>query len=295
MRSQDIKKAYFLINAILLMIFSAAIGYSSPKDKSKQLDNQELNELLHKTGEYCERVKQMALLYVCNEHISDKENFFDRSAGASGLMREEKYFKIRKVNKNNYIYDYQLIKNADQLEEKRILMEENGKKRNSRNAQLSRLKYVSKYLVFGPVGFLSRYWQDHFDYKILGNESINASKVTVISASPKESRKDNNNIGKIWIDESFQILRLEWEPASIKDYKDEIITSGERKFKKKVTWSVDYEIAKNGVRFPSRQRIIETYIYTNSRGNEYKAVKREIRFDFKNYQFFTVETDIKYK
>lgn len=295
MRSQNKKKEHFLLKAILLTLFSAAIGFSSPIEKSKQPENQELNEILVKTGEYCERVKQMALLYVCNEHISDKENFFDRSAGASGLMREEKYFKIRKVNKNNYIYDYQLIKNADQLEEKRILMEENGKKRNSRNAQLSRLKYIGKYLVFGPVGFLSQYWQDHFNYEVLGFETLNDRKTTILAAVPKNARKDNNNMGRIWIDESFQILRLEWEPVSIKGYKDEVITSGAREFKKKVTWTVDYEVTKNGVRFPSRQRIIETYTYTNSRGNEYKAVKREIRFDYKNYQFFTVETDIKYK
>jgi len=232
----------------------------------------------------------LALYYICKEKITIKENIFSRKTRATGLLRKERAFQIRKINRQNYIYDYQLIRKAGELVEKRILLEENGKKRHIKNAELKNIKYVSKYLVFGPVGFLSYYWQNFFNYEITGEDSVKGEKAIIISAQPKEAMDENYNIGKIWVNtDNFKVLRIEWEPASIKDYVEGELISSLGEFKQKVVWTVDYNVEKNGVRFPGQQFIQELF-FNENRG--YKAVKREISFRYDEYKFFVVETDV---
>lgn len=246
--------------------------------------------VLRKTAEYCERIKKLALYYICKEKITIKENIFSQKTRATGLLRKERPFQIRKINRQNYIYDYQLIRKAGELVEKRILLEENGKKRHRKNAELKNIKYTSKNLVFGPVGFLSYYWQNFFNYEITGEDSVKGEKAIIISAQPKEAMDENYNIGKIWVNtDNFKVLRIEWEPASIKDYVEGELISSLEEFKQKVVWTVDYNVEKNGVRFPGQQFIQELF-FNENRG--YKAVKREISFRYDEYKFFVVETDV---
>ena len=117
----------------------------------------QLDKILKRTSAYCERIKQVALHYVCTEKIRDIENIFDRVTLSSGMVREARAFSVRSTKRQSFIYDYQLIKKGEELQEQRILIEENGKKRNKKNADLKKLKYYSQYLVYGPVGFLSSF------------------------------------------------------------------------------------------------------------------------------------------
>jgi len=140
------------------------------------------------------------------------------------------------------------------------------------------------------VGFLSYYWQNFFNYEITGEDSVKGEKAIIISAQPKEAMDENYNFGKIWVNaDNFQVLRIEWEPASIKDYVEGEIISSLGEFKQKVVWTVDYNVEKNGVRFPGQQFIQEFFINEN-RG--YKAIKREISFQYDEHKFFVVETDV---
>jgi len=253
-------------------------------------DQVRLKKILKETAAYCDRIKNLALYYICKEKITTKENIFSRTTSATGLLREERHFQIRKIERQDYVYDYQLVKKSGKLAEKRILLEENGKKRNIKNAELKNIKYVSKYLVFGPVGFLSYYWQNFFNYEITGDDYVKGEKAIIISARPIKAMDENYNIGKIWVNaDNYQILRIEWEPASIKDYVEEEITTYLGEFKQKVVWIVDYNVEKNGVRFPGQQYIQELFFNEN---HGYKAVKREISFRYDEYKFFIVETEV---
>ncbi len=251
-----------------------------------------LKKILKETAGYCDRVKGMALFYVCKEKITEKEFFYSGTSFArSATEREQRPFRLVSTIEKNLLYDYQLIKKAGELKEQRILLEEDGKKMHQKDAELDKIKYVSENLVFGPVGFLSQSWQAYFNYEILGEDSVGGVKTLIIRSSPKKEMEENYNFGKIWIDkDNFQILKIEWEPVSIKHYEEGQIPTFLGEFKQRVIWTVDYDIEKNGVRFPSRQMVKEVFI--NERG--YKILKRELSCYYHDYKFFTVETEVKY-
>ncbi len=286
-----------LIPVILAMAVSVptAAKANSKRLQNRMEDEARLREILRSTGEYCERVKQIALHYVCQEKIIDIENFFQGASRALGMQREEKAFDIRRVKRQTYRYDYQLIRKGDDLLEQRVMLEKNGRKKHQENTDLSHLKYYSQYLIFGPVGFLSLYWQNHFLYSFIGKDTIAGEAVFIIQADPTEVRLDNYSIGRIWVNKDFQVVRVEWEPASIQNYEDEILISRLGPFQKKVVWTVEYTIEKNGVRFPSRQLIREIFFRSSENGFQQKAVKRETRFEYDAYKFFIVETDVRFQ
>lgn len=238
----------------------------------------------------------MALHFVCEEKITEKttefgKRFVFRPGGSlqNSVIFED--FKITKTKKNSYIYDYQMIKKGDDFKEKRDLLLENGKKRNEKDVELKILRMSSKFLVFGPVGFLSKTWQPDFVYEILGSETIGQKKAIVLKASPKEYREENCYIGKIWVDETdSSILQIEWEPTSISNFNEKVESSiGE--LRREVSWTVSYDVVKNGIRFPSAQSIKETYITKMGK----KHIKYEAEYKYENYKFFTVETEVVFK
>lgn len=296
MRKHGLSKL-FLIPVILAMMAAlfASTGRLSVGTQNEMKDQMRLQEILRSTGEYCERVKQIALHYICQENVIDIENFFQGPSRALGMQREEKAFNIRRVKRRTYRYDYQLVRKGDDLSEQRIMLEKNGKKKHQDNADLSHLKYYSQYLVFGPVGFLSRYWQSHFTYSLIGEDKIDGEPAFIIQADPNEVRLDNYNIGRIWVNKDFQIVRVEWEPASIQNYEDEILISRLGPFQKKVVWRVNYTVEKNGVWFPGRQFVQEIFFRNSKNGFQQKAVKRETRFEYNAYKFFIVETDVRFR
>ena len=286
----------FLIPFILFMAVSVfAATRATSMGMQNGTDEARLQEILRSAGNYCERVKQIALHYICEENIVDLENFFQGASHSLGMLREERALNIRRVKRQRYKYDYQLVRKGDGLSEQRILLEKNGKKKHKENADLSHLKYHSQYLIFGPVGFLSLYWQKHFSYSLIGEDTIDGEPVFVIRADPTEVRLDNYSIGRIWVNGNFQVVRLEWEPASIQNYEDEILISRLGPFKKRVVWTVDYTIEKNGVRFPGRQLIQEIFFRESKNGFEQKTVKRETQFTYDAYKFFIVETDVRFR
>lgn len=269
-------------------------GY--PQEQQQGVGPPELEKILKETGEYCEKLKDMALNFVCEEKIAEKTREFGKTIvfKPRNRPRNSTFFedlKITKTKKNSYIYDYQMIKKGDDFKEKRDLFLENGKKRSEKNVELKTLRMSSKYLVFGPVGFLSKSWQPHFVYEIIGSETIGQKKAVVLKASPKEITEENYCFGKIWVDETdSSILQIEWEPTSIKNFKEKVESSvGE--LRRKVSWTVSYDVVKNGIRFPSAQSIKEVYITKQER----EHIKYEAEYKYENYKFFTVETEVVFK
>jgi len=254
----------------------------------------QLAKILEATGNYCERLKNLALYFVCQENIKEKtyafrKTFtFSRLPGGFGSVEN---LKVDKTEKTSYVYDYQMIKKGPDLKEKRILLEENGKKTHEEDVELKTLRMSAKYLVFGPVGFLGQFWQPHFRYEILGTEKIDRRPAIVIKASPNKVTAENYCFGRIWIDEKdSSILRIEWEPESIANYK-ETVASPIGDLKRKITWTVVYGIVKNGIRFPSAQSIREVFVTMS--GKEH--IKYEAEYVYDRYKFFTVETDVQIK
>ena len=282
---------------ILLLTLCGFVRHSFSQENKNVKSQDELSKILEKTGDYCEKVKKMALFYVCKEKIVKKRYIYKTEDYRKKLPDIDawtwhKRFKLKGTKKNTYTYDYQLIKKGDELKERRILLKENGKKKHEKNAELKMVKYISEYLVYGPVGFMSIYWQDYFDYEIVGKDKVGGKDAIIINSFPISDIEENENYGRIWVDKGdFSILKIEWDPRSIKEYEEEIVPSPIGDLMKEMVWSVSYGIEKNGVRFPSKQLIQEFLI--NEEGEKY--IQEETSFDYIDYKFFKVEVDVKYR
>jgi hypothetical protein len=287
-----LKSSVIFVGAILFSLNSWNHLYSQEvKESARQA---QLAKILEATGDYCERLENLALYFVCQENIKERTYAFRKMfilRQLPGGFRPVEDLKVDKIEKKSYVYDYQMIKKGPDLKEKRILLEENGKKTHEEDVELKTLRLSAKYLVFGPVGFLSQFWQPHFRYEIVGTEKIDRRPAIVIKASPNEVTAENYCFGRIWIDEKdSSILQIEWEPESIANYK-ETVASPIGDLKRKIAWTVMYGIVKNGIRFPSAQSIREVFVTMN--GKEH--IKYEAEYVYDRYKFFTVETDVQIK
>lgn len=237
-------------------------------------------------------MKAIALFYVCKERVADERHLFGRKNLLKFSMSTMEDMRPRRIRAKAYTYDYQLIKKGEEPKEQRILLEEDGEEKYEENVEFRPVKYSGRYMVYGPVGFLSKKWQKHFDYKIVGTDIIDNKTAIILESAPKWEREANYNFGRIWVDEKdFSILKIEYDPRSIKDYEDELTQSPIGDLSKKVIWKTHFGVEKNGVRFPSQQLIQEFYV--NSKGEELLIEK--ITFRYEDYKFFIVETEVKYK
>jgi TonB family protein len=269
------------------------------KNNSKKQDDLEI--ILQKSADYCERLANSALHFICEETIKEEiqgsRGFIVRSPTVTlpGNIRMVTSRGGRNIERNAYVYDYQLIKKGEKIEETRTLIKENGKKKYEKNAPLKTKRFYSKRSVFGPVGFLGKKWQDKYNYKIIKEKTIKRRKTYVIEIKPKMEGEGKLNYGKVWIDKKdFSVLQIEIEQKSLAGF--EIL---EQELKKKnitpfFTTTHYYFIEKNGIRFPSKTVFEEKYEYKGRWRRIRKAKASETIITYDKYRFFIVDVNIKY-
>jgi len=259
-----------------------------------------LDSLLKKMAAYCLRLESAAFDFVCLEEITENINpaldvkppeslkewtFRDQQRRKYGFPQE-----LKKI-KNSYIYDYQCIRDNREIREMRTLLEENKKKTNEPKAKLKTSIVVYGNALLSPVNIFGERFQPDYDYKIIGEDKINGRQVIIIDAVPKPEAPDTKNLyGKAWVDaETSDILKIEWSEKRIGRY-DIFERRGERcKRKPRLTLHSEFQIEKNGIRFPSSMFIEEAYI--NKRGRAF--VRSETTVIYKDFKFFTVEVEVK--
>ena len=281
---------------ILFFTLFSILSYSQTAN-SERPDQDELEIILENCADYCEKLSNAALHFVCEETINEELNHgpfggdpIVTHSGGSVAMRSSP--EVRNIERNDYVYDYQLIRKGNKIEETRTLLKENGKKKNEKNAPLKTKRFYSKRSVYGPVGWLGKEQQVKYAYKILKEQTIKKRKAYVIEVAPKINIEGNPNFGKVWIDkEDFSVLKIEIEQESLAGFeKIEQVSLG-GKTTPFITTTHDYFIEKNGLRFPSKTLCEEIYVTQKRRGRTMIS-KTKITYD--NYKFFTVDTKIKY-
>lgn len=277
----------------LFILFS--IQFFSQTANSETGDQEELETVLEKCVAYCEKLANSALHFVCEETITEEINhgYIEGSdtiaiSGGTIAMRGGS----QNIERNFYVYDYQLIKKGENIEETRILLKENGKKKIEKNAQLKTKRFYSRRSVFGPVGLLGKAQQDKYDYSILKEQTLKRRKVYVIEVTPKIKIEGNPNFGRVWVDkEDFSVLKIEIEQESLAGY-DKIAQETEKKnMTPHITTTHEYFIEKNGLRFPSKTVCEEIY---TARMRRMRLRLSETVIDYDNYKFFLVNVEIKY-
>lgn len=266
-----------IILLVIFLTFLSAQIYSQT-DNPKMVDQEELELILKKCEEYCERLSSAVLDFICKETITEEI----RSRSGWNLGAE----------KNIYVYDYQLIKKGNSKDEQRILIEENGQEKNDLDAQLKTKRFQYKFIVFGPIGLLGQKQQKNYDYKILKNVNYKKEKAVIIEALPKFPGEFDALYGKIWIrKKDFAILKIEWEQESMRNF--EIIEKLAERINATplITFISEFGFEKNKIRFPNKYSVEEIYI---PRQGGRRFLRSEITVVYDNYKFFIVETKVKY-
>lgn len=260
---------------------ASALDEASDKNKEEML-----RDILEKCATYCRKLEDASLFFVCKEEIKER------------IFYEQKVPTIYKIpssffDENFYIYDYQLIRKGNQIEEQRILIQENGKEKYEKDAKLKTRNFWYRNVIFGPVGVLSKKCQEYYDYQIVKEETLNNEKAIIIEALPKEGVTVEYLYGKIWIKKSdYSILKIEWNQAAISNFKkiEELAKSlGARPAISSVS---EYGLEKNKILFPTNYLIEEKYIYVPPKSGTF--IKSETKVSYKDYKFFIVETEVKY-
>jgi hypothetical protein len=277
------KKPIIYVSVLIFIVFSTQV-YTQKAD-SHSSGQAELETILKKCAEYCERLSNSVLFFVCKEKITEKIS--SRSVSMPKDLAPSARVYTSTV-KRVYVYDYQLYRKGNDIKEQRILIEENGKKKHEENAPLKTRIFRHENIVLGPIGLLSSHWQTFHDYRILKEEKFKGNKTVVIEAVLKPEYTFHHLSGKIWVRKSdFSILKIEWLQQSIRGYDRVEETAKELGAKPHLTLLAEYGFEKNGIRFPSKYSLDEDYL---SRGRRrFQQSKTVVLYD--DYKFFTVETD----
>lgn len=288
-RRQSGKNATALTALALLALLVGAVGPGgSPAAAAQDAPGPDLLErILEKTEIYCRRLGRVSLDFVCRERI--EERLFDPPRLISAVTTSG---SSRRVTNVSLEYDYQLIRKGDTIEEKRTLLREGKEPRDEPDAVLKTKIYKHKYLVFGPGGFFSEYWQPKHSYTLLGEEDVEGEKAYLIEAGPAGPEEPGLIYGKAWVRKrDFAIVKIEWDQRSLGNYL-KILTTAKaigRQAEPQVSVVGFYGVEKNGIRFPDRLVIREDYRSTRGIHRYSEATVR-----YEDYKFFVVETDVRY-
>jgi hypothetical protein len=256
----------------------------------------DLAAILERCAAYCDKLSRSVLDFVCAERVVETiaEIAVMRPA-VSGSSSRATYFSrpwgsVDKRARSKYLYDYQLVRTrSGEIKETRVLLEENGRKVEEKEASLKTRVFVYKYVVMGPVGLLGRDEQENFDFSVVKETTLKKQPVIIIQAAPKPGSAGDVLYGKIWVRKSDAgILRIEWQPESMGNYEGIEEMARELGMKPRLSFVSEYDFEKNGIRFPSRYEIEEAY--SSKWRSPLVRSKTDVTYDA--YKFFTVETGV---
>lgn len=281
-------------------VFLAASTLSSQVPRDEQAASSlDLDFILKKLADYCLRLENAAFDFVCLEAIKETiDPALDMKRPRESL-KDWAYWDLARWHfydspvlkkiKNTYVYDYQCTRVNRKLREMRTLLQENGRKKHEPDAQLKTAVVVYGNALLWPVGLFGERFQSHYDYKIAGDETADGRPVLAIDATPRAGVPETRALyGKAWIDkETLDILKIEWSEGHVGRY--EIFAKRGERYKRTPRLRVrsEFQVQKNGIRFPSSLFIEEAYL--NDRG---RALIRSLTtVIYKDFKFFTVEVE----
>jgi len=296
------KVLVLFVSLLSLLIFISGHGYS---DTPIQVDNgqPELNEILKKCSAYCEKLSTSVLYFVCQEKVEELTYVYgsttriDSANTAISEVRnrdlgvQEWRDRRRLQSKNKYVYDYQLMRQDNKIKEVRQLLEENGKKLKPKYSELDNLRFKHEKIIMGPIALLNDFWQHYHDYRIVKRVKYRGDQVIILDVTPKPEYILNHLYGKVWVKISDgSVVKIEWSQTGIEGYDMLEAMAEAMQMEPRINLCTEYDYEKNGLRFPSKFTLEETYVGAKRR----KAIKSKKVVEYEGYKFFTVETEIKY-
>lgn len=91
-------------------------------------------------------------------------------------------------------------------------------------------------------------------------------------------------------EEDAGIIKIEWNQTSVGNFQIIRETADKLKAEPALVSITEYDVVKNGIRFPSRDTTEESYLLKKNK----KFVRSMTTIVYKDYKFFTVETDVRF-
>ncbi len=262
-----------IAGAALFILVAAICSSSAQQNTGDQAALSRLAAVLEKSEEYCRRLDRAALDFICLEEVTELSRHFT-------------------LHTSIYLYDYQFVRKDQKIKEKRALLAVDGEKTNVQDSSLNTAVFRYENVLFGPIGLLSKFWQAYHVYKIIGDDEVNKVRAVVIEATPGPELAESHCYGRLWVDESDgSVLKIVWDQKSLGNFQSIAEWAKTQEAEPQITSFTEYGFEKNGLRFPSRNYSEQAYI---KKGGQ-KFVNARISIIYKDYKFFTVETETKYK
>lgn len=275
----------FFMLGVLLFDVSAACW---PQAREGEPD---LEIILKNCGNYCEKLSRSVLYFVCEERVK-QETWEGGEVAISSLSGYSIVGSTRrKIEKKEFVYDYQLLSRNNSISEVRHLVEEDGKEKREEFTALKGLRFEHKNVIMGPIGVMSNAWQQFHEYRFLKEERFKEEPTWIIEALPKDGNATGQLFGRVWVSQNdFSVVRIEWKQQSIRGYEKLMEDCRKQGLEPFITLVSEYAFKKNGIRFPSLYELTERYSYRGNR--KFTASIKAVTYS--DYRFFTVETDVKY-
>ncbi len=247
--------------------------------------------VLEAAARYCRDLAGASLDFVCREDVRERLSAWlvgntAKSVGPplDGFQTGVKPPLAAEDRARDWVYDYQLARKEGWTAETRVLLEEGGKPRREERAALQTERFVHKLVVLGPVGLFGEDAQSRHDYTVARETEMEGELVLVVDVRPK-GMDVSSLFGKAWVrPRDGAVLKIEWEPASMGNYAAIEAFARDMRAKPRITFTSEYAVEKNGLRFPSSYEVVEAY-RTSSR--TVTASKTSVAY--KDYKFFEVK------
>ncbi len=201
-------------------------------------NREELDRILTGCAEYCRKRRDEALYFVCEETIDEihyrlnpdvrrADLYFTWSQivaeSADGrevlsVAADVQVMDPNRTERKNYICDYQLIRKAGIIKERRTILKEDGRKTPDQSKLLDEKRFSMLMPMTICLRILEHDRQSLYDYRIEGESEISGKKAYVLEAKPKPGSGEWIRKARIWVDrQSFQILKSDIEGVPIEE------------------------------------------------------------------------------
>lgn len=261
------------------------------KTPAEMVREARLKKILKKCDAYCRRLYNASFDFVCLEEESRWLSEGSSLVINKGL-RSIRHNLVEDSKKITYVYDYRLIRKNKEIKEMRTLVRKNDRKVKETVIDPKADHPSVEKIIFGPVAMLTRYWQDYFVYRIIGEEVLWGEQTVILDVIPRSPMKINPLFGKVWIKETDgSVMKIELNPKSIENFKQVLSQAQRNQAVPQIISVAEYGIERSGIRFPSKFYLVDSYI--NKTGKQ--VIRAKQTHLYRDYRFFSVQTDVSYQ
>ncbi len=311
-------KPYFVLvngktgNALVRVIGDEWTDAQEPQEPELTIETgsisaEELQFLLDNAAGYCEKLKNSAFHFFCNEKIVEAwsslnagEDDFTDINELSGYVRwttrrmgflEDEIKAVK-----TYTFSYRLLKKGAEIQEEREWLSSKDNIPVSWDQVVKPTTFFSQRAIFAPLTLLARERQERYDFRFIGFDTRKDRRAAVIEAIPKYQEEEDSIYGKVWIDlEDYSVLKIEADPRSIKGYQS--LKNLEKKINARLflTLEIQFDEVREGIRFPTEVLMVEKY-----KGGRYVSTykgpegweRNRTTFNYTDYRFFDVKVEV---